>query len=415
MARIDREAEIYDAQIKDAQTRIDAVCDEGQSLADELSRSITPTFWSNLLDDKRLKSGVQDLTSSLRELHQIANLKLEPEDGARLQRLSSALHAGRLDDLHAAKTGLQEAVKHLSAVKEPSQKASAVEWIEYRDAKRRLETLSAAAEVARTAEIAVRGELRARDALLKVVDARPEPPSRLRMLGKEWMTKAQEQLGSTNAKMYMDETEVRGDPKYGTDATGFPTYDGKRLEWCGAFVTWALHKAGIVDLPDKPSEVKQWSTEWPKNGQGKVTPRPVLGAVAVFGPQEKPEHVGLVAGRLANGRIVVLGGNQARFNDSSGFRGVTYNVDSRDAEYFIPKGDEPKAADYELPLMYEKNGTLVYVSDEIEQIRSLPPQEALERLVDLIGKSGIDQKALKADYERIWLEAGGEGEPPRLP
>jgi hypothetical protein len=44
----------------------------------------------------------------------------------------------------------------------------------------------------------------------------------------------------------------------------------------------------------------------------------------------------------------------------------------------------------------------------------LSPQEAVRRFVELVQAAQIDPAALEAAYRRIWIEAGGEGEPPPL-
>jgi hypothetical protein len=411
MPKIDRSL-----AIRTDQAEIDAVSKEGNDLSAELSRAVRPTFLAEIADETRQKLNVQDVVRAVEEFRQFAKPNLQPEDAELLQKLSSALRAPeQVDALHEARARLQEAVEHLSSVKEPSQTASRVEWIEYRDSRVRLETLGAAAELARTAETSVRGLLQQRDALVKATESRIEAPLWPDLSSPEWMAKARDRLGNTDAKMYLDRTEVWGDPRYGTDLSGYPTYDGKRLQWCGAFVTWALREAGIGNLPDKPSEVKQWSIDWPQAGQVRVMDRPVFGGVAILGSRNEPEHMGFVAGRLGDGRIVILGGNQMRMNDNR-FRGVTYYAEppARISQYLTPSSYEPKVGDTKLPLMIERNGSLVYAADELLAIRDLSPGEALERLIDLIAKSGIDPAVLKADYERIWLEAGGKGEPPPL-
>jgi uncharacterized protein (TIGR02594 family) len=231
-------------------------------------------------------------------------------------------------------------------------------------------------------------------------------PAMAMSLSAPWMAAAWGQLGQTNSRPYLDTTEVYVDPKY-NPAAG--TYEDKKLSWCGAFVNWAFRKPGIAknDLPAESSNANAWLT-W-----GKHIEQPVLGAVGIFLNKGKADHMGLVAGRTGSGKIVVLAGNQQSVRDPN-FRGVTYwpNPETRSMEFRLPKDYEPKPADYNLPLMIEREGVYIYAADEIKAIKNVSPQEAGQRLAALLNQCQLDPVKLKAAIQRIWIEAGGKGEPP---
>jgi len=51
------------------------------------------------------------------------------------------------------------------------------------------------------------------------------------------------------------------------------------------------------------------------------------------------------------------------------------------------------------------------LEDELQA--GLSPREAVDRLIELLERCQVDPVALEAAITRIWIEAGGEGEPPR--
>lgn len=72
--------------------------------------------------------------------------------------------------------------------------------------------------------------------------------------------------------------------------------------WCGVFVAACIDSAGIA-LPKNWMRAKAWA-EW-----GSKLAAPVTGCIVVF-ERQGGGHVGFVVGRAANGRLLVLGGNQ---------------------------------------------------------------------------------------------------------
>lgn len=73
--------------------------------------------------------------------------------------------------------------------------------------------------------------------------------------------------------------------------------------WCGTFVAYCISESGF-------SVPKYWmrALEWKDWGRPLLVPR--LGAVVVF-KRDGGGHVGFVAGKTADGHLMVLGGNQA--------------------------------------------------------------------------------------------------------
>lgn len=72
--------------------------------------------------------------------------------------------------------------------------------------------------------------------------------------------------------------------------------------WCGGAVAWWMQQAGL-GVPRHWYRAKAW-LDW-----GSFIPSPVVGAVVVF-EREGGGHVGLVVGKDARRRLMVLGGNQ---------------------------------------------------------------------------------------------------------
>lgn len=72
--------------------------------------------------------------------------------------------------------------------------------------------------------------------------------------------------------------------------------------WCGVFVAACMDPAGLR-LPKYWMRAKAWA-EW-----GDALANPAVGCVVVF-ERQGGGHVGFVVGRTAEGRLLVLGGNQ---------------------------------------------------------------------------------------------------------
>jgi uncharacterized protein (TIGR02594 family) len=73
--------------------------------------------------------------------------------------------------------------------------------------------------------------------------------------------------------------------------------------WCGVAVAAWMQAAGVAPLPRHWMRARAWA-EW-----GTRLDRPMHGCVVVF-ERQGGGHVGLVVGQDAQGRLLVLGGNQ---------------------------------------------------------------------------------------------------------
>jgi uncharacterized protein (TIGR02594 family) len=73
--------------------------------------------------------------------------------------------------------------------------------------------------------------------------------------------------------------------------------------WCGTFVAAVMKEAGYA-LPKHWYRAREWAT-W---GTSQAVPR--LGSIVVF-QRQGGGHVGFVVGHDEQGRLMVLGGNQA--------------------------------------------------------------------------------------------------------
>ena len=118
--------------------------------------------------------------------------------------------------------------------------------------------------------------------------------------------------------------------------------------WCASFVNWVLQKAGYSGADSA------WSHAWKTWGDG--LSKPALGSVAfidwgkVDASQKGKGHVGFVVGKTANGRIVLLGGNQGDKVSYAAFR------ESHIQAYRVPKGYKPAEHLFQLPVMEVSKG-----------------------------------------------------------
>jgi uncharacterized protein (TIGR02594 family) len=109
-----------------------------------------------------------------------------------------------------------------------------------------------------------------------------------------WMDQAQSEVGTTE-----DKKPGRNNPeivKYHRTTLYNSPYDA--TPWCASFVNWCFLQSNI------PSLNSAGAFDYLKFGY--KLDKPAYGAVAVM----NYSHVGFVAGRNSDGRIVILGGNQ---------------------------------------------------------------------------------------------------------
>src|SRR5690606_18472391 len=113
--------------------------------------------------------------------------------------------------------------------------------------------------------------------------------------------------------------------------------------WCSSFVNWVMIKAGY-DGTNSP-----WSHSWKNWGDG--ISKPAVGSVAfidwgkVSAKKKGKGHVGIVVGKTAKGRIVLLGGNQSGQVKYSAFRPAHI------VAYRVPKSYQVAPKLYDLPIM----------------------------------------------------------------
>lgn len=86
-------------------------------------------------------------------------------------------------------------------------------------------------------------------------------------------------------------------------ATTAGKYKDDETPWCGAFISWVMKEANI----DHNIKVTERAKEWKRFGVDSV--KPVLGAIAIKS-RIGGGHVCIVVGKLKNGNLLCVGGNQ---------------------------------------------------------------------------------------------------------
>ena len=109
---------------------------------------------------------------------------------------------------------------------------------------------------------------------------------------------------------------------------------GENSAWCGAFVNWCFLNSGVQGI--KTNDTYDPSRAFKYKDFGVRLNQPAYGAVVIM----NYSHVGFVAGKNDDGRIVVLGGNQGNALNYSP------NAVSAVLQYRYPKGFKPN---YNLP------------------------------------------------------------------
>lgn len=112
-----------------------------------------------------------------------------------------------------------------------------------------------------------------------------------------WLTRARDDIGQRETLGPNDSPRIRAVLR----RLGLEWLAGQ--PWCGSIMADWMLDCGYQP-PPAAYRAKSWAT-W-----GQPLTVPVLGCVAVFG-RDGGGHVGLVVGRDARGRLMVLGGNQA--------------------------------------------------------------------------------------------------------
>jgi hypothetical protein len=92
----------------------------------------------------------------------------------------------------------------------------------------------------------------------------------------------------------------------GLDNQGQVRATGEGYYWCAAAVTAWWKSAGLKTPPGAAS-CKNWATWGKKNGTYTKTPK--IGAAALYGPEGKEHHIGVVAAISKDGKITTIEGN----------------------------------------------------------------------------------------------------------
>lgn len=112
-----------------------------------------------------------------------------------------------------------------------------------------------------------------------------------------WLAEARKSLG---------EAEVSGDGTNPVIANWLQKlkawWKDDEIPWCGLFVAQSLKMTGYP-VPHYWMRARSWLA-W-----GTPLAAPSLGCIVIF-PRKGGGHVGFVAGRAEDGRLLVLGGNQ---------------------------------------------------------------------------------------------------------
>lgn len=147
----------------------------------------------------------------------------------------------------------------------------------------------------------------------------------------------------TQARRYLGQKEIAG---VGSNpwiralwaAEAWLGNDDSLVPWCGLFMRFVMRAAGFP-VPKNPWRAASWLT-W---GVPLITP--AVGAVVVF---KRPGgyHVGIVVGIDAQGRLVVLGGNQG-----DAVKYSLFNVKDRPPEGYRWASSLPKPAGEKLPVL----------------------------------------------------------------
>lgn len=123
------------------------------------------------------------------------------------------------------------------------------------------------------------------------------------MADQNWIIEAKKCVGIQEVK---DQLTIKGwaktmGPKWYSDQVD-PTKSDGFGPWCGLFVAHCMYVAKIA-LPDNYFRASSWLS-W-----GQKLDKPVAGCVVTF-TRNGGGHVGFVLGVTANGKLVVIGGNQ---------------------------------------------------------------------------------------------------------
>ena len=155
-----------------------------------------------------------------------------------------------------------------------------------------------------------------------------------------WMTTAQGEKGVTETKGPIHTARII---EYHNTTVYPPRTDDEDGPWCSSFLNWVMEKSGL------DGSNSAWSLSWLRWGQSVSTP--VYGAVGVINAVDSKgnsvTHVGIVVGTTADGRIVMLGGNQG----NNGMVRLSAYPQSWFVGFRLPNGYVPPIEHFILPII----------------------------------------------------------------
>lgn len=139
-----------------------------------------------------------------------------------------------------------------------------------------------------------------------------------------WMTIAAKEVGITEttnrARVLEYHSTTRQNLRWVDD----------RGPWCSSFTNWVMEQSGIQGTDSASSQ--SWL------GWGEKVDGPAYGAIAISSAGGGRGHVGFIAGRNGEGKLIMLGGNQSN--------SVRYSQNTSVLQYRFPHGYTPN---YNLP------------------------------------------------------------------
>ncbi|VUD67602.1 hypothetical protein TDB9533_03875 [Thalassocella blandensis] len=124
--------------------------------------------------------------------------------------------------------------------------------------------------------------------------------------------------------------------------------DDESGQWCAAFLSWCIDKAGFTVAPQKWKRANSQQFRLLPETFKKID-QPIYGALAVYTKHTDSSrgHIGFVYGKTQNGKLILLGGNQQDM-----IRCSAYGMKTKSKffnGYYVPIDYKVSAADYLTP------------------------------------------------------------------
>lgn len=162
--------------------------------------------------------------------------------------------------------------------------------------------------------------------------------------GPDWMLVALEEYKQYKGMIETD-TLLNNKIKEYHNTTNVKGSDGA-ISWCSSFVNWCFNQTKYASLATNSAMAYSWGQGSWRNGE--VVDKPFYGAIAVM----KYSHVGFVCGMSADGRLLILGGNQGGGREGkANCISVRANPSSSIKFLMKPKGYNVKPEDYDLKVV----------------------------------------------------------------